>query len=344
MPINQLGVYWPFKTLLQGAGIALTEDATTIRITATGGGSGGGGGDMLQSQYATNGNPGVVDKAVVAEGLTPGAVVPNATLAQSVPWTGVTGTPTSFPSDWSIITSKPSVFPPATHGPTHRGTGSDPIPAADTLDSGLLALLSGAASDYVGGDNQCHSLPATILNYGALPPGSVVAFAGSVLPGAINTFLWCQGQLVSRTTFAALFAAIGVTYGSGDGSTTFALPDMRSRSPVGAGQGTGLTSRALGSTGGEENHTLTVAQMPSHAHGASVGDPGHAHTQIGNLIQYQGLKPPSGNDAYALGSTTAYGNTTANATNISVSIAANGGSGGHNNMQPYLALNYIIKT
>lgn len=347
MPVNQLGVYWPFKTLLQGAGIAITEDSTTIRITNTGGTGGSGGGDMLQSQFATNGNPGVVDHAVVADGLSPGVVVANAALAQSVPWSGVTGAPTSFPSDWSLITSKPTVFPPATHGPTHRGTAADPIPIADTTDSGLLALLSGASTDYVGGDNQCHSLPQTIQLYGALPPGSMVAYAGATLPGPTGTFFFCQGQAVSRSAYAALYAAIGVTYGSGDGSTTFNLPDMRGRGGIGVGQGTYTgteTNRVLGAKGGEETHTIAVAEMPSHAHGASVGDPGHAHTQIGNLIQYQGLKPPSGNDAYALGSTTAYGNTTANATNISVSIAANGGGGAHNNMHPFLVLNYIIKT
>jgi microcystin-dependent protein len=342
MGVAQLGVYWPYKALLQGSGISLVEDATTIRITNTGG-TGGGTGDMLQSQFATNGTPGVVDHAVLADTATK---ADSATTAANVPWTGVTGAPTSFPTDWSLITSKPTVFPPATHGPTHRGKGADPIGIADTTDSGLLALLSGAATDFVGGDNQCHSLPATILNYGALPPGSMVGYAGATLPGAAGTWLWCQGQLVSRTTYAALFAAIGTLYGVGDGSTTFALPDMRSRSPVGAGQGAGtdqggrpLTNRALASKNGEEFHLIAVSEMPSHAHGATVNDPGHSHT-----VPYV-QNAASSNTASAVGEP---GNRTVpsgySATGISVAIAANGGGAIHNNMQPFLALNYIIKT
>jgi microcystin-dependent protein len=335
MGVAQQGVFWPFKTLLQGSGISLTEDGTSIRITNTGG-VGGGSGDMLSSQYATNGNPGVVDHAVLADTAT---LANTATNADNVPWSGVAGAPTSFPTDWSLITSKPTVFPPATHGPTHRGKGTDPIGIADTTDSGLLALLSGTATDFVGGDNQCHSLPATILNYGALPPGSMVAFAGATLPGATNTFLWCQGQLISRTAFAALFAAIGTTYGAGDGSTTFAVPDMRSRAPLGAGQGTGLTNRALAAVGGEETHLLAISEMPSHGHSVSIGDPGHSHT-----VPYV-QNAASGAGASAVGEP---GNKTVpsgySATGITVAVLANGGSGGHNNMQPFLALNYIIKT
>jgi microcystin-dependent protein len=337
MGVAQAGIYWPFKTLLQGSGISLTEDATTIRITNTGG-TGGGSGDMLQSEYASNGNAGIVDHAQVADTATN---ADNATNAANVPWSGVTGVPTSFPSDWSQITSKPTVFPPTTHGPTHRGTGIDPIGIADTTDSGLLALLSGAASDYVGGDNQCHSLPATILNYGAMPPGSVVAFAGATLPGAAGTFLWCQGQLVSRTTYAALFTAIGTAFGAGDGSTTFAVPDMRSRSPVGVGQGTGLTNRLLAAAGGEETHLLSVSELASHGHGATVNDNGHAHNPWAVDHNFSAGSAFTGG---VLAGTTPYGNTTVNGTGISVSIAASGGNARHNNMQPFLALNYIIKT
>jgi hypothetical protein len=156
MSIAQQGVYWPFKTLLQGAGITLTEDPTSIRIATTGAGPGGG--DMLSSVYATNGAPGVVDKAVVAEGLTAGANVPLAQQANSVPWNGITGAPTSFPSDWSVITSKPATFPPSLHAPTHAPTGSDPIALADATKPGFLAQLTGTVSDYVGGDNACHAL------------------------------------------------------------------------------------------------------------------------------------------------------------------------------------------
>jgi hypothetical protein len=78
--------------------------------------------------------------------------------------------------------------------------------------------------------------------------------------------LACDGTAVSRTTFADLFTAIGVTYGAGNGSTTFNLPDTRSRMPIGAGTGTGLTNRALGTAGGGESKTINSANLPTHTH------------------------------------------------------------------------------
>ncbi len=85
--------------------------------------------------------------------------------------------------------------------------------------------------------------------------------------GAVPSgFLACDGAAVSRATYADLFAVIGTTHGAGDGVTTFNLPDARGRSAVGTGQGSGLTNRALGATGGAESHTLTEAQMPMHGH------------------------------------------------------------------------------
>lgn len=95
--------------------------------------------------------------------------------------------------------------------------------------------------------------------------GAVVPFAGSVAP---SRWLLCDGSAVSRTTYADLFAVVGTTYGAGDGSTTFVLPDLRDRFPVGAG-----TSYARGDTGGEAEHALTTAEMPSHAHSG----PSHTH-------------------------------------------------------------------
>jgi|SRR5215475_369171 len=160
--IGQSGVYWPFKTLLQGAGISIQEDAVSIRITATGGGGGPGGGDMLSTEYATNGVFGVVDRAVLANGLAPGVTVPQANLANSVPWQGVTGAPTSFPSDWSIITNRPNAFPPTPHAPTHAPTGTDPISLATVTAPGFLTQLSGNTTDFVDGTNACQPLSAAV--------------------------------------------------------------------------------------------------------------------------------------------------------------------------------------
>jgi hypothetical protein len=154
MPIGQPGVYWPFKALLEGSGITLQETASAITITVTGSGTGGTG-DMLKSEYAPSGISGEVDHAILADTATK---CNHSALADAVPWNGVTGAPASFPSDWSVITNKPNLFPPLPHAPQHVG-GSDPIGLASATAAGLLAQLSGKSSDYVGGDNASHPIP-----------------------------------------------------------------------------------------------------------------------------------------------------------------------------------------
>jgi microcystin-dependent protein len=111
-------------------------------------------------------------------------------------------------------------------------------------------------------------------------------YAGSSVPSG---WLFCDGTPVSRTTYANLFAAIGVTFGAGDGSTTFNLPDTRSRMPIGAGTGTGLTNRALGTAGGGESKTINSANLPTHTHAidhdhasATSGTESSDHTHSGN--------------------------------------------------------------
>lgn len=94
----------------------------------------------------------------------------------------------------------------------------------------------------------------------SLPPGSMAMFAGAAAP---TGWLLCNGAAVSRTSNAALFAAIGTTFGAGDGSTTFNVPDLRGRAPIGAGTGPSLSARTLGATGGAETHQLTIAEMPA---------------------------------------------------------------------------------
>src|ERR1700756_352483 len=104
--VQKTGVYWPFKSLLQGAGIVLTDDGNNVTVATTGPGPGGG--DMLKTEFATNGVHGVVDHAVSADSAT---TVSHANSADSVPWTGITGTPTLFPTDWSSVQNKPAIFP-----------------------------------------------------------------------------------------------------------------------------------------------------------------------------------------------------------------------------------------
>lgn len=96
-----------------------------------------------------------------------------------------------------------------------------------------------------------------------LPVGTI-RHSASATPEAHE--LACQGQTVSRTTYAALFAKIGTTFGVGDGSTTFHLPDTRGRTLIGTGTGISLTTRSAGQLIGTEVHTLSLGEMPSHQH------------------------------------------------------------------------------
>jgi len=148
-----------------------------------------------------------------------------------------------------------------------------------------------------------------------IPAGTVQMYAGSSIP---TGWLACDGAAVSRTTFAGLFTAISTTWGAGDGSTTFNVPDLRGRAPIGVGTGSGLTARTLGATGGEETHQLTVAELPAH------------HHRYGFVASNT---PTTG---------------AANRDNLSAGTAQNtedtGSGTSHNTMQPWAALNFIIKT
>lgn len=106
--------------------------------------------------------------------------------------------------------------------------------------------------------------------YPLIPVGTVVSFAGSSAP---EGWLLCNGEAVSRTGYANLWATISTTYGSGDGSTTFNVPNALGRTIVGAGSGAGLTTRSLSATGGAESVTLTGAQSgtSAHDHGNTIG-------------------------------------------------------------------------
>jgi microcystin-dependent protein len=135
----------------------------------------------------------------------------------------------------------------------------------------------------------------------------------------------CDGRLLPINQNQALFALLGTYYG-GDGRTTFALPDLRGRVPLGAGTGAAGTSYALGATGGEESVKLAVGQLPSHTHQVRANG-GAATTKdpVGSV--------PAKGGAYAA---------TQNAKMNTAMLAKSGGGQAHENRQPYLTLNYII--
>lgn len=140
----------------------------------------------------------------------------------------------------------------------------------------------------------------------------------------------CNGQLLSISQNTALFSLLGTTFG-GDGRTTFALPDLRGRIPVGMGQGPGLTNRMLGELGGEENVTLVTNQMPQHNHSF------HAMSEAGTT------SAPSGAYLANTGALDKEYRTagTAVAMNTNV-VGAAGGNQPHDNMPPYIVLNFYI--
>jgi microcystin-dependent protein len=216
-----------------------------------------------------------------------------------------------------------------------------------------------------------------IVQIAVVPPGCMMDYAGATEPlGWI--FAW--GQAISRTTYAPLFAAIGVVYGAGDGSTTFNVPDCRGRVSAGddnmggtdAGRlttaGSGLDGKTVGAVGGSQSITLTAAQMPAHTHVApdhlhtgvtdhTHGVPNHQHV-ISNVTQVQftgNVKGGTGTFSFFQTSLTTDPTgacqtggsdralSTGAADRVLTTTSAGGGTG-ITNCQPTIILNKIIKT
>jgi len=126
-------------------------------------------------------------------------------------------------------------------------------------------------------------------------------------------WLKCDGSAKSRVTYADLFAEIGIAFGSGDGSTTFNVPDPSGRVPLVAGAGTGLTVRAIGDDGGEETHVITVDEMPAHSHSGGMGNGRGSYQGGGQLSDH-----------------------------VNVNTGSQGGGMAHNNMPPFLAIGNLF--
>lgn len=258
-----------------------------------------------------------------------------------------------------------------------EGEPSTNIPATvpgpywfDSVTSEIVAVIE--AAGLTPNDTQVQLLAAIRqIARSSMPAGSLIAYAGATVPSG---FLACDGSQVSRTTYAALYTAIGTTYGSGDGSTTFHLPDLARRTVIGAG-GTGSSTIAntVGATGGEEGHTLTSDEMPSHNHGGATGWlPGHTHgagtlttgsggahshtftvhrwgddvDDDGDYNVNQGGPDTDANLSTSSSGShnhTITGSTAANSQHRHA-LLSSGGGGSHNNMPPSVVMQWIIST
>ncbi len=192
------------------------------------------------------------------------------------------------------------------------------VDASDVINSPSGNITKTNVQDAI---NQLQTLVNAVI-----PPGSIFPYAASTAPAG---FLLCYGQAISRTDYANLFGTIGTTYGKGDGSTTFNVPDLRGRTLIGIDDMGGTSANIvtdhnadiLSGTGGEEQHILINNEMPSHTHTYLLG---------GSNINVIG------------GSTTDQGD--GNRGTPTLNTGSAGGGSSHNNMQPWIALNYIIKS
>lgn len=185
-------------------------------------------------------------------------------------------------------------------------TGATNITGATSI-TGATAITG----NFSVSGNIAQSTATSTLTF--LPAGCVTWYAGSTSP---TGWLECNGAAVSRTTYATLFGVIGTTFGSGDGSTTFNLPDQSRRVLVGkGGSGTATLANTIGSTGGAETHTLSITEMPAHTHSQAQSN---VATQSGS-------------------------NQTVLEGNSNTNTGSAGGGAAHNNMQPSLVMMMLIR-
>lgn len=224
---------------------------------------------------------------------------------------------------------------------------SDALDLKANLNSPALTGTPTAPTPSVSDDSQKIATTAFVVDYVAIPIGICYEFYGTTLPAR---FLWANGAAVSRTIYAALWTAMG-SPDTGDGSTTFNVPDKRGRVGVGkddmggvsaAGRvttaGSGINGATLGAVGGVQNVTLDLTQIPAHVHNVTANQGGHTHT-LPFSNSYTVPSGSGGGRAINVDGTWSTGETDPA---ITVSETQKGGGQAHTNMPPVIVCNYII--
>jgi microcystin-dependent protein len=203
------------------------------------------------------------------------------------------------------------------------------------------------------------SVTGTVTSTGALsgpgivPIGGMIMWLSDTLP-TVGTWCWANGGTLSRTTYATFFGIVGTTFGVGDGTTTFNVINMQEVVPVGkstmggaASPGllasiSGALKAALNGLFGEDAHTLSTPEIPSHTHANTLTDPGHDHgVGQGSFSNLNAGTTPTSAQGFSSGGTPP--RTTNNTTGITINNVAAGGGSAHNNTQPSRAVNFIIR-
>jgi microcystin-dependent protein len=232
------------------------------------------------------------------------------------------------------------------------GLGAKPLRSAPSVELAAGTLVQG--TPYTALYNNSDAVWYLHNFYGA-NPYNVPLMGGmdywdTVAPN--SSFIFPAGQAISRTTYAAVFARWGTTYGAGDGSTTFNVPDKTGRvSAMKESSATRLTSggsgvdgATMGAAGGAQTHTLTTAQLASHTHTGTTGTQSANHTHNTNALISSGINVVSGAGASIGGIASSITSDTNSVGHTHTFTTASSGSGdAHNNTQPTIVCNYIIR-
>jgi microcystin-dependent protein len=238
--------------------------------------------------------------------------------------------------------------------------GAKPLRAGPNVElpSGTLIQGTPYVATYNGTDGAFY-LQGGASNPYNIPVGGLLPYVGGAAPN--SAFALPYGQAVSRAAYAALFSIVGATFGSGDGSTTFNLPDLRGRVIAGLDNMGGssasrlnlaISSTTLGAVGGEQQHTLTGTEMPSHTHttGGNSGSQNANHTHTTTINTVGAVNLAGGGAATVLvgssGTPVAFGSSIEagqHQHDMTSTTSSTGSSGGHNNVQPTMVANFILR-